>query len=69
MRIRETEGFHDRHFSGIPYGVVYLELSKKLKEDWTVTLYHEALEMTGDAENNLLVQGPRPKKPRSQVFH
>jgi hypothetical protein len=69
VRIRETEGYHDRHFSGIPYGVVYLELSKKLKEDWTVTLSHEALETTGDAENNLLVQGPHPKKPRSQVFH
>jgi len=69
VRIRDAEGYHDRHFSGIPYGIVFLELSKKLKEDWTVTLSHEALELTGDPENNLLVQGPHPKKPRSQVFH
>lgn len=69
VRIRDAEGYHDRHFSGIPYGLVFLELSKKLKEDWTVTLSHEALELTGDPENNLLVQGPHPKRPRSQVFH
>ena len=69
VRIRDAEGYHDRHFSGIPYGIVFLELSKKLKEDWTVTLSHEALELTGDPENNLLVQGPHPKKPRAQVFH
>ena len=69
VRITDAEGFHDRHFSGIPYGIVFLELSKKLKEDWTVTLSHEALELVGDPENNLLVQGPHPSKPRHQVFH
>ena len=69
VRITDAEGFHERHFSGIPYGIVFLELSKKLKEDWTVTLSHEALELTGDPENNLLVQGPHPSKPRHQVFH
>jgi hypothetical protein len=69
VRITDAEGFHERHFSGIPYGIVYLELSKKLKEDWTVTLSHEALELIGDPENNLLVQGPHPSKPDHQVFH
>lgn len=69
VKITDTEGYHDRHYSGIPYGVVFLELSKKLKEDWTVTLSHEALELTGDAENNLLVQGPHPHKPKHMVFH
>ena len=69
VRITDAEGFHERHFSGIPYGIVFLELSKKLKEDWTVTLSHEALELTGDPENNLLVQGPHPTKPRHLVFH
>ena len=69
VKISDTEGFHDRHFSGIPYGVVYLELSKALKEDWSVTLSHEALELTGDPENNLLVQGPHPKKRGHTVFH
>jgi hypothetical protein len=69
VKITDADGYHDRHFSGIPYGIVFLELSKKLKEDWTVTLSHEALELTGDPENNLLVQGPHPKKPRHKVFH
>ena len=44
VRITDAEGYHDRHFSGIPFGFVFLEVSKKLKEDWTVTLSHEALE-------------------------
>src|SRR5262245_13325360 len=69
VRITDAEGFHDRHFSGIPYAIVFLELSRKLKENWTVTLSHEALELTGDPENNLLVQGPHPKKRGVQVFH
>jgi hypothetical protein len=69
VRITDAEGFHERHFSGIPYGIVFLEMSKKLNEDWTVTLSHEALELTGDPENNLLVQGPHPGKHRHQVFH
>lgn len=69
VNVSDLDGYHDRHFSGIPFGVVFLELSKALKEAWTVTLSHEALELTGDPENNLLVQGPHPKKPRRQVFH
>jgi hypothetical protein len=69
VKVSEVDGFHDRHFSGIPFGVVFLELSKALKEAWTVTLSHEALELTGDPENNLLVQGPHPAKPSRQVFH
>jgi hypothetical protein len=69
IRVSDAEGFHDRHFSGIPYGIVFLELSQKLKEDWTVTLSHETLELIGDPENNLLVQGPHPTKPKTQVYH
>jgi hypothetical protein len=69
IEVSDADGYHDRHFSGIPYGIVFLELSKKLEEDWTVTLSHEALELTGDPENNLLVQGPDPRKPGKQVFH
>jgi len=68
VRITDAEGYHDRHFSGIPFGFVFLEVSKKLKEDWTVTLSHEALELVGDPESNLLVHGPHPSEPR-KVFH
>src|SRR6476469_4654435 len=41
----DVDGFHSENFQGIPYGFVYLDVSKKLKEDWTVTLSHEALEL------------------------
>jgi|SRR5215510_9140221 len=68
-KVGDVEGFHERHFSGIPYGIVFLEVSKALKEDWTVTLSHEALELTGDPENNLLVQGPHPERKKKTVFH
>jgi hypothetical protein len=36
-------GYHDANNRGIPYGFVFTELSKKLVENWTVTLSHEAL--------------------------
>jgi hypothetical protein len=68
VRVSALDGYHETHFSGIPFGVVFLELSKTLEEDWTVTLSHEALELTGDPENNLLAQGPHPTK-RWEVFH
>jgi hypothetical protein len=67
-KVTDAEGYHDRHFFGIPYGFVFLELSKALKEEWTVTLSHEALELIGDPETNLLVQGPHPAVKR-KVFH
>jgi hypothetical protein len=69
VRIRDAEGYHDRNFSGIPYGIVFLELSAKLKEDWRITLSHEALELLADPEANLLVQGPHPSRPKHKVFH
>jgi len=67
--IRDAEGFHEANFSGIPYSFVFLELSDKLGENWTVTLSHETLELVGDPEANLLVQGPHPRNPQRQVFH
>jgi hypothetical protein len=69
IAVRDAEGFHDRWFRGIPYGVVYHELSDKLGEEWTVTFSHEALELLADPEANLLVQGPNPRHPRRQVYY
>src|SRR5262245_4836274 len=69
VRPAADDGFHSAHFRGIPYGIVYLDLSEKLKEDWTVTLSHEALELVGDPELNLLVRGPHPTSPSREVFH
>jgi len=65
----DAAGFHDKAFRGIPFGVVFLELSDLLKEDWTVTLSHEALELIADPEANLLVQGPHPRFPKRKVYH
>jgi phospholipase C len=62
-------GYHDKNARGIPYGFVFTEISRQLKENWTVTLSHEALELVGDAEGNLLVQGPHPQNPAVEVFH
>ena len=62
-------GYHDINARGIPYGFVFTELSRKLGENWTVTFSHEALELVGDAQGNLLVQGPHPQNPAAQVFH
>lgn len=62
-------GYHETNYRGIPYGFVFTALCKELKESWTVTLSHEALELLGDSQNNLLVQGPHPKDSKKEVFH
>jgi len=62
-------GYHDKNNRGIPFGFVFLELSQAVGESWTVTLSHEALELIGDPEVNLLVQGPHPADPNKFVFH
>lgn len=67
--VEDALGYHDCNAKGIPYGFVFTDLSKKLGENWTVTLSHEALELVGDAQNNLLAQGPHPGHPGREVFH
>jgi len=64
-------GYHDRNFSGIPFGFVFTQLSREIGEDWSVTLSHEALELIADPEVNLLVMGPHPNpnERERQVFH
>ena len=67
--VEDALGYHDKNAFGVPYGFVFTELSKKLGEKWSVTLSHEALELLGDAQGNLLVQGSHPEKPALEVFH
>jgi len=62
-------GYHEKNNAGIPYGFVFAALSKQLKESWSATLSHEALELIGDPEVNLMVLGPHPKHPGQTVFH
>ena len=68
-----AEGYHDKNNRGIPYGFVFADLARELGEDWTVTLSHEALELVGDPQTNLLAQGPHPKELESRnprlVYH
>ena len=67
--VDDALGYHEANFCGIPYGFIFTELCKQLKEEWSVTLSHEALELLGDAQGNLLVQGPHPTDPQREVFH
>ena len=62
---------HKKYYSGIPYGMVYTEISSKLNESWSVALSHEALELLGDPFLNLFAMGPHPvpKENKRQVFH
>lgn len=69
VNVEDALGYHDTNNRGIPYGFVFTELVKELKEEWTVTLSHEALELIGDPEVNLLVAGPNPKNSKQTVFH
>jgi hypothetical protein len=62
-------GYHDANNRGVPYGFVFTDIAKQLKEEWSVTLSHEALELLGDAEANLLVQGPHPEDASKVVYH
>jgi len=71
VNVDDALGYHDATSRGIPYGFVFTELSKKLGEAWSVTLSHEALELIGDANANVLAAGPHPdpKQKGRTVFH
>ncbi|MFZ4478941.1 MAG: hypothetical protein ACOYNZ_03495 [Rhodoferax sp.] len=65
----EATGWHLANYRDIPYGVVFLGLCKQIKEAWSITLSHEALELVGDPMVNLLVEGNDPRDRRRRVFH
>jgi len=67
--VDDALGYHDKNNRGVPFGFVFLEVSKQAGENWTVTFSHEVLEMIADPEANLLVLGPHPKEPDREVFH
>ena len=67
--VDDALGYHDMTNRGVPFGIVFTELSEAMGEHWSVTLSHEALELIGDPEINLLVMGPHPKDPGRDVFH
>ena len=61
-------GYHFQNNRGVPYGFVFTEIARSIGEPWSVTLSHEALELIGDPETNMLVMGPHPNDNRD-VFH
>ncbi len=69
MDVDGALGYHDQNNRGIPFGFVFTDLAQQLGEPWSVTLSHEALELIGDQEVNLLVGGPHPANPDKLVFH
>ncbi len=67
--IENALGYHDANFLGLPFGFVFTEISRLVGEPWSVTLSHEALELIGDANVNVLAGGPHPAQPDKLVFH
>jgi hypothetical protein len=61
-------GYHFANNRGIPFGFVFTQVAREIGEPWSTTLSHEALELIGDPETNLLVMGPHPTEDR-EVFH
>ena len=64
----DPEGFHDRNLRGVPYGVVYTEMSEQAGDPWSSTLSHEALELIADPQANNYVMGPALHDPKKKVF-
>jgi hypothetical protein len=61
-------GYHQTNGRHIPYGFVFTELAEQLKEDWSVVLSHEALELLADPLANLVVQAPHPHESRHVYY-
>ncbi len=62
--VEDALGYHSNNLRGIPYGIVSIELSESLKQPWSHTFSHEALELISDPQCNLLVEGPHPHSGR-----
>ena len=69
LNMDDAVGYHDTNNRGIPFGFVFTALAKEIGDSWTATFSHEALELIGDPEVNLLSMGPHPKYPERNVFH
>lgn len=69
MDVEGALGYHDRNHRGIPFGIVSIKLAEALKQPWSHTFSHEALELLSDPQCNLLVEGPHPDSQQThRVF-
>ncbi len=64
-----AEGYHARNNANVPFGFVFLDVCREQKDEWSVALSHEAIELVGDPLANLLVQGPSPHDRSEFVFY
>jgi hypothetical protein len=65
----DPEGFHARNLRGVPYGVVYSQISEETGDPWSVTFSHETLELIADPQGNNYVMGRAPHDPKKTVFY
>lgn len=69
MDVDGALGYHAKNYRGIPFGIVSTKLAEALKQPWSHTFSHEALELLSDPQCNLLVEGPHPlPRLRHRVF-
>ena len=64
-----AEGYHARNNANVPFGFVFVDVCREQRDEWSVALSHEAIELVGDPLANLLVQGPSPHDDRELVFY
>lgn len=62
-------GYHNANHHGLPSGFVFTQIAKELKEHWSVSLSHEALELIADPEANTMVAGPHPGQRHRFAFY
>ena len=67
--VSDAVGYHKANRHGLPYGFVFAQIAKELREPWSVTLSHEALELIADPESNTVVAGPCPGQRHRYVFY
>src|SRR4029079_7287690 len=65
----DPEGFHARNLRGVPYGVVYSQISEETGDPWSVTFWHETVELIADPQGNNYVMGRAPHDPKKTVFY
>ena len=50
VSVDDALGYHERNAGGLPFGIVFTELSTALDEPWTVAMSQEALALVGDPQ-------------------
>jgi len=66
--VSDAVGYHWANNKGLPYGFVFTQIARQMREPWSVTFSHEALELIGDPEANLFSAGPHPRHPERTVY-